>query len=89
MKFYKIINDSAYVLLAKEEKSAKLVLGYGGVWGKDHRKAKRFKTIKDCQIEVEKMPYPKGTKFLIVSNKEDWKKTYRQFFQKLKKSPAR
>ena len=77
MQFYKIINSSGYVLSNKEEESAKMLLGYGGVWVKDHRKAKRFKTIKDCQKEIEKMPYKKGTKFLVVSNKENYKKAFK------------
>ena len=77
-KFYKIINDSGWVLSNKYEKSAEQVLGYGGVWTKDHRKAKRFKTIKECQIEVNKMPCSKTQKFLVVSNQENWRKAYKQ-----------
>lgn len=77
-KFYKIINENGYVLLNQYEPSAQAVLGYGGIWGKDHRKAKRFKTIKECQKEIEKMPYHKGTKFLIVTNEENWRKAYKQ-----------
>lgn len=73
--FYKIIKDG-WVLSNKYEKVAEMLLGYGGVWVKDHRKAKRFKSVADCRMEIDKMRYPKGTKFLIVSNKEDWKKEY-------------
>lgn len=75
-KFYKIINQSGYVLSNQYIESAKIVLGYGGVWTKDHRKAKRFATIKECQQEVDKMPYSRKTKFLVVSNNENWKHAY-------------
>lgn len=75
-KFYKIMDSSGYVLYAKYEKAAEMVLGYGGVWGKDHRKAKRFATIKDCQREVNKMPCSRNEKFLVVSNTENWRKSY-------------
>ena len=78
MKFYKIINSLGYVLSSKYEESAHIVLGYGGIWCKDHRKAKRFKTLKQVQNEINKMPYPKYTKFLIVRNNEDWKKIYKE-----------
>lgn len=77
-KFYKIINSQGWVLSNQYEKACEMVLGYGGVWSKDHRKAKRFKTIKECQNEVNKMSSRKGTKYLIVSNDEDWKKAYKQ-----------
>lgn len=77
-KFYKIINNSGYVLYTKYESACERVLGYGGVWGKDHRKAKRFATIKDCQREIEKMPYGRGTRFLVVSNKENWKVEFKK-----------
>ena len=75
-KFYKIINSGGYVLYAQYEKACENVLGYGGVWGKDHRKAKRFATINDCQREVNKMPYDSGARFLVVRNNENWKKSY-------------
>lgn len=78
-KFYKIINKDGWVLSSQYEKSAEMVLGYGGVWTKDHRKAKRFKTMSECQNEVNKMPYCKGYKFLVVSNEEDWKKEYKKY----------
>lgn len=78
MKFYKIINSLGYVLSSQYEESAQRVLGYGGVWCKDHRKAKRFKTITDVKKEIYKMPYPKNTKFLIVRNNEDWKRIYKE-----------
>lgn len=78
-KFYKIINDSGWVLSNHYEKSAERVLGYGGVWTKDHRKAKRFRTYKECQNEIEKMPVRKGTQFLVVENNEDWKKAYKNW----------
>lgn len=78
MKFYKIINSLGYVLSNQYEESAHAVLGYGGVWCKDHRHAKRFKNLKECQKEINKMPYPDGTKFLIVSNNEDWKRIYKR-----------
>lgn len=78
MKFYKIINSDGYVLSNQYEKSAEIVLDYGGVWTKDHRKAKRFKSMLECQIEINKMPSRKGTKYLVVSNREDWKKAYKQ-----------
>lgn len=77
MKFYKIINSFGAVLYSQYEKSAELVIGYGGVWGKDHRKAKRFRTIKECQKEVNKMPYSKSTNFLVVKNNENWRKIYK------------
>lgn len=79
-KFYKIINSSGYVLSTKYEKACERVLGYGGVWTKDHRQAKRFKTIKECQREVDRMPCGRGTKFLVVSNNENWKRAYKKFF---------
>ena len=60
------------------EKSAEQVLGYGGVWTKDHRKAKRFSSVTQCELEVAKMPYKKGTKFLVVSNQKNWKKAYKK-----------
>ena len=75
-KFYKLINNDGWVLSNKYEKSAENVLGYGGVWTKDHRKAKRFASITQCELEVAKMPYKKGTKFLVVSNNENWKQAY-------------
>ena len=77
-KFYKIINSSGYVLSNKYEKACELVLGYGGTWTKDHRKAKRFATIKECQNEINKMPCPKGSKFLVISNEENWKHAYKK-----------
>jgi len=77
--FYKLINESGYVLYAQYEKSAKQVLGYGGVWGKDHRKAKRFKSEREVRREIEKMPCRKGTQFLMVRNDENWKKAYRDW----------
>ena len=77
--FYKIINFMGCVLYNKYEKSAEMVLGYGGVWGKDHRKAKRFKSEKEVRKEIEKMHYRKGTQFLMVSNKEDWKEAYKRW----------
>lgn len=76
-KFYKIINNGGYVLYARYESACERVLGYGGVWGKDHRKAKRFATIKDCQREIEKMPCGRSTRFLVVSNKDNWKQAYK------------
>lgn len=79
MKFYKIINNGGWVLSNQYEKSAEMVLGYGGVWTKDHRKAKRFKTYKECSIEINKMPCRKGTQFLVVSNNEDWEKQYKKW----------
>ncbi len=78
MKFYKIINSSGYVLSNRREKAAEMVLGYGGVWIKDHRKAKRFKTISDCQKEVNMMAG--HSKYLVVSNKENWRKEYEKAF---------
>ena len=75
-KFYKIINSSGWVLSNRYEKAAEMVLGYGRTWTKDHRKAKRFKTIKDCQDEVNKMPCSKSEKFLVISNNENWKQCY-------------
>ena len=77
--FYKIINDSGYVLSNQYEKSAERVLGYGGVWTKDHRKAKRFKTYRECQIEINKMPCRIGTQFLVVSNNENWQRAFRNW----------
>ena len=77
-KFYKLINSEGWVLSNKYEKSAEQVLGYGGVWTKDHRKAKRFSSITQCELEVAKMPYKKGTKFLVVSNQENCKKAYKK-----------
>ena len=79
MKFYKIINSSGYVLSSRYEKSAELVLGYGGVWCKDHRRAKRFKTIKACENEINRMSCRVGTKFLVVSNQENWKQAYKKW----------
>ena len=78
-KFYKIINSSGYVLSSKYEKSAEMVLSYGGVWTKDHREAKRFNSIKECRHEIERMPYPKGTQFLVVENNENWQKAYKKW----------
>ena len=78
-RFYKIINDLSYVLSNHYEKSAELVLGYGGVWTKDHRKAKRFRTYKECRNEIEKMPCRKGTQFLVVENGENWKREYKKW----------
>ena len=77
--FYKIINFMGCVLYSQYEKSCEIVLGYGGVWGKDHRKAKRFKTLREVRIEIEKMPYPKGTEFLIVKDNENWKIEYKKW----------
>ena len=68
-----------YVLSNQYLKAAEMVLGYGGVWIKDHRKAKRFKTIKECRKEIEKMPYKKGTQFLVVENGENWVKEYKKW----------
>ena len=81
-KFYKIINSSGYVLSNKYEQACERVLGYGGTWTKDHRKARKFTTIKQCQQEVEKMPCSRGTKFLVVSNQENWKRAYEKAFGK-------
>lgn len=75
-KFYKIINSSGWVLSNRYEKAAEMVLGYGGTWTKDHRKAKRFSSFTECELEVAKMPYKKGTKFLVVSSDENWKQCY-------------
>ena len=75
-KFYKIINANGYVLSNQYELACEKVLGYGGVWTKDHRKAKRFSSITKCELEVAKMPCRKGTKFLVVSNDENWKQAY-------------
>ena len=75
-KYYKLINANGWVLSNHYEKAAEQVLGYGGVWTKDHRKAKRFKTIKECQNEVNKMPCSNNEKFLVVSNNENWKKCF-------------
>lgn len=79
MKFYKIINSSGYVLSKDFCEAAYQILGYGGVWSKDHRKAKRFRTIKDCQNEVNKMPCRKGEQFLIVENNENWKNAFKNW----------
>ena len=79
MKFYKIINGNGWVLSNRYEMSAKLLLGYGGVWTKDHRKAKRFKTYNECRKEIEKMPCRKGTQFLVVENNENWKKAFKKW----------
>lgn len=79
VKFYKIINKDGWVLSNKYDIVAERVLGYGGTWTKDHRKAKRFKNMKECQTEVDKMPYSKGTKFLVVTNNENWRKALRDF----------
>lgn len=75
-KYYKLINANGWVLSNHYEKAAERVLGYGGVWTKDHRKAKRFKTIKECQDEVNKMPCSNKEKFLVVSNDENWKQCF-------------
>ena len=83
-KFYKILNEWGWVLSNTYSLAGEKVLGYGGVWCKDHRKAKRFKTLKECQKEVNKMPYPNGTKFLVITNNEDWKNEYQKFKNKLK-----
>ena len=77
--YYKIIDDTGWVLSNQYEKSAELVLGYGGVWTKDHRKAKRFANLKQAQIEINKMPCRKGTQFLVVRNNENWKKEYKKW----------
>lgn len=79
MKFYKIINSGGWVLSNQYEKACEHLLGYGGVWTKDHRKAKRFKTLKECKKEIERMPYPKGTQFLVVSNCENWEKSFKNW----------
>lgn len=79
MKFYKIINEASYVLSHKYEPAAEVILGYGGVWTHDHRKAKRFKTIKECQSEVNKMPG--NRKYLVVRNDEDWRSEYEKVFK--------
>lgn len=79
MKFYKIINKAGYVLSHNYELAAEVVLGYGGVWTHDHRRAKRFRTIKECQSEVNKMPG--HDKYLVVSNTEDWKSEYEKVFK--------
>lgn len=81
-KFYKIINSGGWVLSTHYDYAAEKVLGYGGVWTKDHRKAKRFKTLKECQQEVNRMPCSKSTKFLVVSNNENWRKCYEKHFEK-------
>lgn len=78
MKFYKIINDAGYVLSHNYEPAAEAVLGYGGVWTHDHRRAKRFRTIKECQSEVNKMPGYR--KYLVVRNDEDWRSEYETLF---------
>lgn len=75
-KFYKIINSLGYVLSNKYEISAERVLGYGGVWCKDHRKAKRFKTLADVKREINRIPF--NSKYLIVTSNEDWKKIYKK-----------
>lgn len=77
-KFYKIINSGGWVLSNRHELACEMVLGYGGTWTKDHRKAKRFDTIKQCQDEINKMPCRKGEKFLVVDNTTDWKKAFRK-----------
>lgn len=82
MKFYKIINGLGYVLSNEICESGKSLFGYGGVWCKDHRKAKRFKTLKEVQKEINKTNYPKGTKFLVVTNNENWKPIYRNYKKK-------
>ena len=79
MKFYKIINEAGYVLSRKYEHAAEVILGYGGVWTHNHRKAKRFRTIKECQSEVNKMPG--NRKYLVVRNDEDWKSEYEKVFK--------
>lgn len=76
-KFYKIINSEGWVLSNQYVIACERLLGYGGVWTKDHRKAKRFATMKDCQLEVNKMPCGKHTKFLVVSNQDNWKMAYK------------
>lgn len=77
--FYKIINRAGYVLSHKYEPAAEAVLGYGGVWTHDHRRAKRFRTIKECQSEVNRMPG--NDKYLVVSNSEDWRSEYEKVFK--------
>lgn len=79
MKFYKIINEAGYVLSHNIEPAAEMILGYGGVWTHDHRKAKRFRTIKECQSEVNKMPG--NRKYLVVRNDEDWRSEYEKVFK--------
>ena len=78
MKFYKIISEDGWVLSHQYEPAAEMVLGYGGVWTHDHRRAKKFKTIKECQSEVNKMPG--YMKYLVVSNSEDWVSEYKKAF---------
>ena len=79
MKFYKIINKAGYVLSHNYEPAAEAILGYGGVWTHDHRRAKKFRTIKECQSEVNKMPG--YDKYLVVRNTEDWKSEYEKVFK--------
>lgn len=76
MKFYKIINSSGYVLSNQYELAAEIVLGYGGVWTKDHRKAKRFKNEVEVRKEIDKMPG--NGNYLMVSNEEDWKRIFKK-----------
>ena len=78
MKFYKIIDEDGWVLSHQYEPAAEMVIGYGGVWTHDHRRAKKFKTIKECQSEVNKMPG--YMKYLVVSNSEDWVSEYKKAF---------
>lgn len=78
MKFYKIISEDGWVLSHYRDPAAEMVLGYGGVWTHDHRRAKKFKTIKECQSEVNKMPG--YMKYLVVSNSEDWVSEYKKAF---------
>ena len=42
MKFYKIIDEDGWVLSHQYEPAAEMVIGYGGVWTHDHRRAKKF-----------------------------------------------
>lgn len=74
MKYYKLINRGGWVLSNDYCEAAEMVIGYGGIWTKDHRRAKRFKSEKEVQAEVNKMPG--DDKYLMVSNKENWKKAY-------------
>lgn len=81
-KFYKIINRDGYVLSNEYSYAGAMVLGYGGVWTRDHRKAKRFSSMKEAEREIQEMPYPKGTQFLVCSNNENWKKAYKEWQRK-------
>ena len=80
-KFYILANSDGYVLSNKYELAAEQMLGYGGVWTKDRRKAKRFKTQREVQDEVNKMP-GHGTYMMIGSN-ENFKAAIKWWRKKL------